>query len=163
MEIERWYREHGAALLLFGTTLTGDRTRAQDALHQVFLRLIERRGLQPVSDIRTYLFTALRNTLLNDSRYRARDVPLAPNDAEPWFAPSGDYVQELGLRQALARLPDEQREVAVLHIWGGLTFAQAAQVLAVNANTAAARYRYALAKLREILSTERSAHARPGE
>jgi hypothetical protein len=44
-EIEVLYREHGAALLLFASTISGDRGRAQDALHQVFLKLIETGGV----------------------------------------------------------------------------------------------------------------------
>jgi RNA polymerase sigma-70 factor (ECF subfamily) len=78
-------------------------------------------------------------------------------------SPHRDYVEELNIRRALAKLPEDQRQVTVLHIWGGLTFAQTAEVLGINANTAAARYRYALAKLRDSLSAEREedAHARP--
>jgi RNA polymerase sigma-70 factor (ECF subfamily) len=55
----------------------------------------------------------------------------------------------------LAKLPEDQREVTILHIWGGLTFAQVAEVLGINSNTAAARYRYALAKLRDTLSAKK--------
>jgi RNA polymerase sigma-70 factor (ECF subfamily) len=51
----------------------------------------------------------------------------------------------------LSGIPDEQREVIVLHIWGELTFAQIADLLEISANTAASRYRYALAKLRETM------------
>jgi hypothetical protein len=40
-EIESLYRQHGAALLLFAAAITGERSRAQDALHHVFLKLIE--------------------------------------------------------------------------------------------------------------------------
>ncbi|MGY8716457.1 MAG: RNA polymerase sigma factor, partial [Verrucomicrobiia bacterium] len=49
-------------------------------------------------------------------------------------------------------LPSEQREVVVLKVWGGLTFAQIAEQLDLSANTAASRYRYALTKLREALN-----------
>jgi RNA polymerase sigma-70 factor (ECF subfamily) len=49
------------------------------------------------------------------------------------------------------QLPSEQREVVVLKIWGGLTFAQIAEQLELSAHTAASRYRYALSKLRESL------------
>ena len=162
--MEAWYHQHGAALLLFGIALTGDPGRSQDALHQVFLRLLDQRRVEPVADIRTYLFAALRNTILNEVKRRSRDVPMDGEDTARWFeSPNRDYVEELNLRRALAKLPDDQREVTVLHIWGGLTFAQAAEVLGINANTAAARYRYALAKLRESLSAKREedAHVRP--
>ena len=47
--------------------------------------------------------------------------------------------------------PRDQRAVMVLHIWGELTFPQIAGLLEISANTAASRYRYALAKLRETM------------
>jgi RNA polymerase sigma-70 factor (ECF subfamily) len=151
--LESWYLQYGAALLLFGIAHTGDRGRAQDAVHQVFLRLLEYSDLSQITTVRTYLLGALRNTLLSDVRRRARDVALEPDD--PWFqSPNRDYEEELSVRSALSRLPVDQREVTVLHIWGGLTFAESAEVLGINANTAAARYRYALAKLRDSLSAK---------
>jgi RNA polymerase sigma-70 factor (ECF subfamily) len=55
---------------------------------------------------------------------------------------------------ALRTLPEEQREVLTMKIWGGLTFPQIALALDVSANTAASRYRYALVKLREQLVEE---------
>jgi RNA polymerase sigma-70 factor, ECF subfamily len=155
--LESWYDQHGPALLLFGIALAGDRGRAQDAVHEVFLRLLEYSDLSQIDAVRTYLFSALRNTLLSDVRRRSRDVTLELGD-DPWFESSNrDYVQELSVRNALAGLPVDQREVTVLHIWGGLTFSEAAEVLGINANTAAARYRYALAKLRDTLSAKKEA------
>ena len=56
----------------------------------------------------------------------------------------------MALQSALASLPDEQREVVVLKIWGQLTFEEAAAVIGVSPNTAASRYRYALEKLKDI-------------
>ena len=88
--------------------------------------------------------------ILNDLRARERDVSI--ENESIWFdPPNRDHAAELNLRRALAGLSEDQRQVTVLHIWGELTFAQIADVLGVSANTAAARYRYALAKLRETL------------
>lgn len=153
--MESWYHQHGAALILFGIALTGDRGRAQDAVHQIFLKLLEHSDPGQITAVRTYLFGALRNTIVSDVRRRCRDVPIELDD-DSWFeSPNRDYVEELSVRRALGRLPEDQREVTILHIWGGLTFAQAAEVLGINANTAAARYRYALAKLRDTLSAHK--------
>lgn len=41
-----------------------------------------------------------------------------------------------------------------MRIWGGLTLAQIADVLAIPADTAASRFRYARDKLRELLTEE---------
>ena len=157
-EIELSYRRYGSALLLFAAALTGERSRAQDAVHQVFLKLMEGRGLRNALDAKAYLFTCVRNAVLDDRKARQRDVALHPEGA--WFdPPHRDFAGELNLRRALWELPEDQREVTILHIWGELTFAQIAEVLSISANTAASRYRYALAKLREALCAKEDCRA----
>lgn len=149
-EIEVLYRQHGAALLLFASTMSGDRGRAQDALHQVFLKLIENGSLREAADKKAYLFACVRNAVLNDSNLQRRNIPIEENSI--WFIPPDrDYAAEQHLRRALDALPHEQREVIVLHVWGELTFSQIADLLNVSSNTVASRYRYALGKLRGSL------------
>jgi RNA polymerase sigma-70 factor (ECF subfamily) len=57
----------------------------------------------------------------------------------------------LAIQSAVRTLPQEQREIIVLRVWGSMTFEQAAQTLEISVNTAASRYRYGLEKLREKL------------
>ena len=155
-EIEMLYRQHGPALLLFATAMTGERSRAQDVVHQVFLNLIARRGLSRIESKKAYLFACVRNAILNEAKVQERSRPLDPNAS--WFmAPQQDYSGERNLRRALEALPKKQREVIVLHIRGELTFLEIGEVIGGSANTAASRYRYALAKLREaMLANEES-------
>ena len=149
-EIELLYRQHGPALLLFAQAVTGERGRAQDAVHQVFLKLLEKGSLSQVVDKKAYLFACVRNAALNDSELRDRNAPLDPDSA--WFsAPDRDYAAEQNLRRALEALPSDQRQVMVLHIWGELTFSQISDLLDLSSNTVASRYRYALAKLRDSM------------
>lgn len=146
-EIEVLYRQHGAALLLFASAISGDRGRAQDALHQVFLKAIENAGLGPAINKKAYLFACVRNAVLNDAKLQDRNMPLDAESA--WFSPPDrDYAGERNLKRALGDLPNDQREVIVLHVWGELTFSEIGDLLGVSSNTAASRYRYALAKLR---------------
>lgn len=149
-EIEFLYRQHGPALLLFAQAVTGERGRAQDAVHQVFLKLIEKGSLSKVVDKKAYLFACVRNAALNEGKLRARDAPLDPDSA--WFSPPDrDYAGEQNLRHALGALPNDQRQVMVLHVWGELTFSQISDLLNLSSNTVASRYRYALAKLRDSM------------
>jgi RNA polymerase sigma-70 factor (ECF subfamily) len=149
-EIEALYRQHGPALLLFAAAMTGDRTRAQDAVHQVFLKLLENGNLRQALDKKSYLFACVRNAVLNEVKIRTRNTAL--DELSAWFdPPDRDYAGELNLRRALDALARDQQEVIVLHIWGELTFAQIAGMLNISANTVASRYRYALAKLRESM------------
>jgi len=155
-EIEVLYRQHGAALLLFASAISGDRGRAQDALHQVFLKVIENGSLGQAIDKKSYLFACVRNAVLNDAKLQNRSMPLDVDSA--WFSPPDrDHAGERSLRRALGDLPKDQREVIVLHVWGELTFSEIGELLGVSSNTAASRYRYALAKLRgSMLAKENS-------
>jgi RNA polymerase sigma-70 factor (ECF subfamily) len=57
----------------------------------------------------------------------------------------------LALQSALRELPEEQRAIIVLRVWGQMTIEEAALALDISPNTAASRYRYGLAKLKERL------------
>lgn len=149
-EIEALYRQYGSALLLFAAAITGERGRAQDAVQQVFLKLMENGNLRQAVDKKAYLFACVRNAVLNEAKVQQRNTVLDPESA--WFnPPNRDYAGELNLRRAMCTLPDDQRQVIVLHVWGELTFSQIADLLDISSNTAASRYRYALDKLRESM------------
>ena len=81
-EIEFLYRQHGPALLLFAQAVTGERNRAQDAVHQVFLKLIEKGSLSRAVDKKAYLFACVRNAALNEGKLRdhcrKQAIPLPP-------------------------------------------------------------------------------------
>lgn len=159
-EVELLYRQHGAALLLFAMSFTGERSRAQDAVHHVFLKLLHQGTSRQVVDLKAYAFACVRNTALNDAKKRRRSAALDEDSA--WFEPPNrDYSAELNLRRALAALPDDQRQVTILHIWGELTFSEIGEVLDISTNTAASRYRYALTKLREAMSAREGYCAHP--
>ncbi|MEO2032936.1 MAG: sigma factor-like helix-turn-helix DNA-binding protein, partial [Planctomycetaceae bacterium] len=48
-------------------------------------------------------------------------------------------------------LPDDQKEVLTLKIWGDQTFDEIAKILSISLNTATSRYRYAMEKLQRSL------------
>jgi len=58
------------------------------------------------------------------------------------------------LDAAMAGLPEEQREVIVLHLQGKLPFREIARLQEISINTALSRYRYGLDKLRAALDGE---------
>jgi RNA polymerase sigma-70 factor, ECF subfamily len=173
-EVEQLYRKHAKVLVVFASAMLGERTRAQDIVQQVFLRLVERPVKRP-DNPQAYLFTAVRNTAHNEMRSVRRMVELDEN--QPWFHEQRfdqqrfdeqasheralnrevpDAISERNLRRALWSLPEEQRHVMVMHVWGEMTFPAIAGVLGISANTAASRYRYALAQLRGQMKAKRS-------
>jgi RNA polymerase sigma-70 factor, ECF subfamily len=158
-EVEQLYREHARVLVLFACATLGERTRAQDIVHQVFLRLIEHPVRRP-DNPQAYLFAAVHNAARNEVRSLRRMVAL--DESQEWFdeqclpGESRDPLSEQSLRRALWSLTEEQRQVTVMHVWGEMTFPAIGVALGISANTAASRYRYALAQLREQMKAGRS-------
>jgi len=146
-EVRRLYERHGAALLAYACAFLRDLSYAEDVVQQVFLRLLRDPvtiACPPVG----YLFRAVRNGALNHIRGRSREVELS-REGQWLESPSGSAETAMALQSALQALPEEQREVIVLRIWGQLTFEEAAAVIGISPNTAASRYRYGLAKLKD--------------
>ena len=147
-DVRGLYETHGRALLAYACALLRDPSAAEDVLHQVFLNLLRAKRTidgEPAA----YLFRSVRNTALNHIRGQSREVGLA--DGGVWLeSPDGSRETAMALQSALKALPDEQREIVVLKVWGQLTFEEAADVIGIPANTAASRYRYGIQKLKEI-------------
>lgn len=146
-QVRRLYEIHGRALFAYACAFVRDPSDAEDVVQEVFLRLL--RGVATGSLSPGYLFRAVRNGALNDIRRRSREVDL---DGEvQWLESSSDSSETaLALQSALRVLPEEQREVVVMRVWGQLTFDEIAGVMDISPNTAASRYRYGLMKLKEV-------------
>ena len=91
---------------------------------------------------------------------RKEEAVIYLNDQDDlWLDSSFEEDEEAELlRIAVSDLGEKLREVVTLKIWGGLTFAQIAESMAISPNTAASRYRYALEQLErklDNLKTER--------
>ena len=76
----------------------------------------------------------------------------AERTVQPQFEQVDDSQRELVA--ALDHLPRDQREVLVMKIWNELTFAEIGEALAISQNTAASRYRYALAALKKTFQPQ---------
>jgi RNA polymerase sigma-70 factor, ECF subfamily len=148
-QLQKLYEEHARGLLAYACSFVTGFASAEDALHQVFERLL-RGDIEIEGAPGPYLYRAIRNTCLNQIRNRSREVELD----DRWFeGPPGMKETGIFLQSALQELPEEQRQIIMLHIWGELSFEESASVLGISPNTAASRYRYGLSKLREQFKT----------
>jgi RNA polymerase sigma-70 factor, ECF subfamily len=153
---ESWktcFSEIAPGLLLFARQWVRSGADAEDIVQEAFVKFWRRNHN---IDNRALLYATVRSIALDlirrDSR-RARREAQAYSDVaqavEPQFEPADDSQRLLG--SAVDRLPREQREVLVMKIWNDLTFAEIAAALGISQNTAASRYRYALAALKKDL------------
>ena len=156
-QVRQFYEQHGRGLLAYACCFVPSFACAEDVVHQVFVRML-RNGVQVHGEPGPYLYRAVRNAALNQIRDRTREVDFD----ETWFeSPSGMEQIGIELQSALGELPEEQREIIVLHIWGQMSFAEIGDALGISLNTAASRFRYGLSKLREQFQpTERGPYGR---
>src|SRR5262249_7603592 len=128
-----------------------------DAVQEAFVRFWGSR--HRASDPTAYLYACVKHCALDWQRKRhrqsRRELVVARAGGESLFARGlAQDERRAAIDAAVRTIPETQREVLVMKIWGGLTFPQIALTLGISANTAASRYRYALAKLREQLAVE---------
>jgi RNA polymerase sigma-70 factor (ECF subfamily) len=164
------YERYKSDVLTLAAALLGHRDGAEDVLHDVFVSLAE--GLhrrQPPVNLKGYLLTSAANRVRDGFRRSKRDARHQEEDfgelsrAAASSEPSGDgspaaLAAESDRAQFLWRsvlsLPEEQREVVALKVYGGLTFKEVAERTGTPMNTVQSRYRYALEKLRQMLQQE---------
>jgi len=148
--------EHLPRLRRYAKALTGDVNRADDLVQDTLERALAKLDLwQPGSDLRAWLFTLMHNLFVNQIRIK-RPQETVMEDAldEPV---SGGQMEALAARDihaALARLPEEQREVLLLVGLEQFGYAEAAQVLGVPTGTVMSRLSRARERMRQMLAGE---------
>ncbi len=156
---KQWLAENGPRLLLFARGWTQTREDAEDLVQEAILRMWHHqddKGRLP-PDL-PLVFSTIRFCGLNHHRSEKRrrkreESVIYLNDFEDvWLDPLLEDDEDASLmRDAVQRLSQKLREVVVMKFWGGLTFQQIAEALAISPNTAASRYRYALEQLSQEL------------
>ncbi len=141
--------------------LAGDAARADDLLQDTLERAAGKAALwqpPPTGDagaaLRAWLFTLMHHLHLNQRR-DARAQLLEPYDdhgsQDPLHEPHQDLATRLDLEKALARLPDDARQVLLLVCVEELTYDAAAQVLGVPVGTVMSRLSRARERLRRLM------------
>jgi len=149
----RLYLDKAAKLILYGRALGLSHSEAEDVVQETFAVLLQMKS--PPEKPEHYVLRCFRNRAVNYKRSLWRRMA-RELESRRWFerAPDESSLERSAMR-ALAGLPAAQREVVVLKIWHDHTFEEIGALLETSPNTVAARYRYALQKLRTCLKGER--------
>ena len=161
-ETGRLFGEHSGQLLAYCVRQLGSRSDAEDAVQTTFLYAFRalRRGVVPECEA-AWLMTIARNVCHWQRRTRDRRGPLASDidlDTIGLAQPDGDEDDLLvGLKDALASIPENQRRAIVLREWQGVPPREIATELGMTATATHALLTRARRSLAEALMLPRRA------
>lgn len=158
-------RRHAAAVTGVAFYVVRDRALAEDVAQETFLRAWRaaatydpRRG-----SARAWLLSISRNAAIDLVRVR-QAAPLSPKAVNDLLvgttvlaAPDDDLVsqaEKTEVRDALERLPEDQRRAIVLAAVAGRSAAEVGEIEGIPVGTAKTRIRTALMRMRDSLALE---------
>lgn len=166
----RVYELHVNTLYSYGTKFTSDTEMVKDCIHEVYLDLYTHRNtLSDISNIKFYLFKALKHTILRKikqaQKITGRDAinrvsnlfQHAPNDFNIEYSVE-DYIiqneKEAKIKEyvmtLLKKLNNKQREILYLRFNQGFNYDQIGKIVGITNDSAKKQVYRILKKLRGI-------------
>jgi RNA polymerase sigma factor (sigma-70 family) len=154
-QIGRWFDAYAAQLVLYARQWNAEHGTAEDVVQDVFLRLTEQS--RPPENVKAWLYRAVRNAAISAARTRRRRMDRegrVAQDRPEWFRHNpGDLIDARAAQDALAGLPETQREIAVLRIWARMTLQEVADAVGLPLSTVHDQYRAGLAAVRKQMES----------
>ena len=155
---EQMYRN----LFSFGTTLTQDQELVKDCIQDVFVWLLQKRTLAAsVRDIKVYLLSALKNTLLDAFKkqhvyrhfmdtYDPDEDAVDFSEEEKIISQESDRALQNLTAKYLSVLTARQREILHYRFVDDLTIEEIATLLGINYQSVANTIQRSLQKIRNL-------------
>jgi RNA polymerase sigma factor (sigma-70 family) len=126
--------EHGPTVLRVCLAVLG-RADADDAWSETFLSALKAYpDLPPDANVEAWLVTIAHRKAIDVTRARARRA--IPTDTVPESASAPPADTDDDLKDALARLPDKQKQAVAYHYLAGLPYTEVAAVLGGSTDAA---------------------------
>lgn len=141
----------------FGRLLTGHPQDADDLVQLALERAWQHQARwTPDTRLDSWVFRIMQNAWIDEIRARQRQAQVMVDgaDVQAAAAPESSPLDALAVRQAVARLNDDQRAAVALVLVEGLSYKEAAQVLGVPIGTLTSRLARAREQLQALLAPE---------
>jgi RNA polymerase sigma factor (sigma-70 family) len=156
------YDRYASVAMAVAVRVVSDREVAEDLVHDAYVAVWQKidRFDPSRGSLRSWLLTIVRNRAIDRLRGARPSVEVGAADEQsllrsgpnPTWEAAVERRSAAELHDAMAQLPDEQREAVELAYFGGRTYREIAVLTGVPQGTANGRLRLALAKLRDTLS-----------
>lgn len=149
------FERYHAGLFRYLLQLSRNRAFSEDLVQEVFVRVLKyTSSYDPSLSFRVWLYRLARNCYFDSLRKQHADIPgdEISEIRSPEPMPEELVVQKQDtafLREALARMPEDKREILVLSRFQGLRYDDIAQILRCEIGTVKVRVYRALKELRE--------------
>lgn len=154
-------------LRAFAVSLAGKQDKADDLVQDTIMKAWAKQdSFEPGTNMKAWLFTILRNEFYSQMRKRGREVQDSDGLFTERMSVHPAQFGSLDLRDfqnALARLPDDQREAIVLVGASGFSYEEAAEVCGCAIGTIKSRVSRARAQLQAELKISGEADYGPDE
>ena len=141
--------------------LSGNETEIDEIFEETWIKVIDKLGsYRDEGKFSAWLFRVARNTFIDSMRKRKRN-PAVPSPADDlpevpdWSNGPDRQLEESDservIKEALAGLPEDQREVFLLR-QQSLSFQEISEIQACSINTVLGRMRYAVRNLKKIIA-----------
>ena len=156
---ETLYRRHNDGLYRYLLRLSRHPETAEDVFQEAWGKIIKARAnYRPTAKFTTFLYRVAHNCFIDHVRRNKRhthaQVFEPENQPDPSEQPETLTERSLARRRlnaALLDIPDEQRDVFLLHEEAGLNLDEIASITDTNRETTKSRLRYAVKKLRAAI------------
>lgn len=148
------------SLRAFAVSICGNPDRADDLVQETLVKAWGSLGsFAEGTNLTAWLFTILRNIYYSEFRKRRREAP-DPDGAiaARLVAPESQnaHMDFLDFREALQKLPLDQREALILVAAQGMSYEEAAEICGCAAGTMKSRVNRARNRLSELMSMPQS-------
>jgi len=154
---ERLYERYRGPLYRYILRRVGDDATANDLYQGSWEKIIRgRKSYRPQAPFPAWMYRIAHNHVMDYFRRQRPETDIETELLESGTAGPEEQLglenREADLREALARLPEKQRDAILLKLDAGLDLQTIADVTGVNRETAKSRLRYAVSRLKHLLT-----------
>lgn len=156
------YHQCADLLYSYGKRLTSDDSLVSDTIQDLFIYLIQNRTkISDTDNVKAYIQKAFRRRLIDELKKKNKTISLDSNeDIEPdlTFPIEDDLINEesltakqKALKEALAQLNTQQREILHYRFNGGFDYSQISEIMSISVEAARQNVSRAIKLLRKKL------------